>query len=217
MKKVVFGCLGVAVLFAIAAAVAGYYFVYKPTKAFVQQTARLAEIPKLEANVENRATFTAPASGELTQAQLDRFLRVQESIMTQLGVRAKELDAKFKALGDRGAGAPKPGISEVFAALKDLANVVVDAKKMQVSALNQQKFSLGEYDWTRTQVFRAAGIPLQLELANAIRDVADGKKDIKVESGGPERTDTVPAKNRELVAPHVEKLKTYTGIAFFGL
>lgn len=217
MKKVVFGCLGAAVLIGVAACFAGYYFVYRPAKAFVQQTARLAEIPKLEAKVENRASFNAPASGELSKAQVDRFLRVQESILTQLGVRAKELDAKFKSLGNRPSGAAKPTISEVFGALKDLSNLVVDAKSMQVTAINQQKFSLEEYDWTRTQVFRAAGVPLQLEVAKALHAISEGKKDVQIESGPAASSDTVPPKNRELVAPHIEKVKSYAGLAFFGL
>lgn len=216
MKKVVFGCLGAAVLFAIVAAFAGYYLVYKPGKAFLEQTAKFREIPRLESNVENKAAYTAPANGEFTASQLNRMLAVQQSVITQLGTRAKQLEAKLKALDSSQGGPSRASLGDVISALKDLGTIVVDAKRVQVAALNQQKFSLTEYAWVRGAVYRAAGVPVGTEIADAIRAAAEGKEPaapVSLERSG----EPVPARNKELVAPHLEMLKQNAALVFFGL
>lgn len=216
MKKFVFGCLGIALVLGIAGVFGAYFFVWKPAKAFVLEAAKLQELPKLEAQIKNTAAFTAPANAELTGPGVDRFLRVQESVETKLGARLKQLDAKYKAINPGNDPKYRPALGEVVGALKDLGGLVVEAKRWQVEALNQQKFSLAEYDWTRARVYQAAGVPIDLRFERAIRAAARGEKIEMDDVAGPEKAE-VPAKNRELVAPHAEKLRERAPLAFFGL
>ena len=146
MKKFVFGCLGVLVLAAIAGGVAAY-FVFQRAKTtlltYSASVTQLQEIPRIEAQVRNKAEFTAPATGELTEDQVARLVAVQQTIKDRLGARVKELDAKYEALSKAHGG--NSSISDGLEALKDLGSLVLDAKKVQVDALNAQRFSLAEY------------------------------------------------------------------------
>ena len=106
--------------------------------------------------VANTAAFTAPASGALTEAQVRRFVAVQEGLHARMGTRATELQVKYKAIQDRkDAGV---ALTDVVGAYRDLFSVIAEAKKAQVDALNAQAFSLNEYAWVKTRFYEAAGV-----------------------------------------------------------
>jgi hypothetical protein len=215
MKKILIIVLVMFMLLGIGGVVLGYVFIYRPAKAYVVSLGQLQEIPKLEEQVRNRETFLPPANGELTPERITRFVQTQQVIRQRLGTRLEELDRKYKALNPRANEDRTPSVSEALGALKDLAGLVLEAKKYQVDALNQNAFSVQEYDWTRARVYEASGIPLELTFQRALRDAAAGKKP------NFDRPDTgaieVPAKNRTLVAPHVKQLTDTAPLAFFGL
>ena len=142
MKKFVLGCLGVLVLVTIAGGVAAYY-AYSKAKSYVSSFAQLAEVPKIEAQVKNKAAFTPPGNGELTESAVTRFVAVQKTLKDRLGARVKSLDAKYETLNKSNGG--NPSIGDGLSALKDLGSLILEAKKMQVEALDQQGFSLAEY------------------------------------------------------------------------
>jgi hypothetical protein len=217
MKKFVFGCLGVLVLAAIAGGVAAYFVFQRAKTTLLTYSARvtqLQEIPRIEAQVRNKAEFTAPATGELTEDQVARLVAVQQTIKDRLGARVKELDAKYEALSKAHGG--NSSISDGLEALKDLGSLVLDAKKVQVDALNAQRFSLAEYDWTRKSAYRAAGVPLSAGFDEIVRKVQGGTaRTSEVVTAG--LVANVPEKNKQLVGPHAEALRQNAGLAFFGL
>jgi len=49
-------------------------------------------------------------------------------------------------------------MAEMMVALGDLANLFVQARRFQVDALNQERFSQAEYSWVRDRIFQAAGV-----------------------------------------------------------
>ena len=99
--------------------------------------------------------------------------------------------------------------------LKDLSTLVVEAKRVQVEAINQHNFSLPEYEWTRSQVYAAAGIPVDAYFSRIVREVAAGREpDLKMFET---QLATVPEQNRKLVAPLVKDLTDRTGLVFLGL
>ena len=51
--------------------------------------------------MRNTATFTPPDSGELTQTQVTRYLKVQEDVRTLLGSRLDEFKTKYVKLSVR--------------------------------------------------------------------------------------------------------------------
>ena len=101
VKKLVIGCGLAMVLAAIAASAGFYYFVYRPARTFVASMSQLGEVAELDAKVANTRPFTAPADDTLTEAQVKRFVAVQESLHARMGTRATELQAKYKALDER--------------------------------------------------------------------------------------------------------------------
>ena len=217
MKKWVFGCLGLLLLVGGGAGVGAYYFVYRPARDYMASFTQLRVVPQLNQQVKNQDAFTAPAGGELTAEQVDRFLRVQEALRKSLGARLDELQAKYHTLQPNADGnGQHPSFGQIMGALKDLSGLYVDAKRAQVEALNAEGFSLAEYDWTRGCIYQAAGIPVDTGLRDAIHALASGQKpDLSHVSDG--TSAAVPDKNRELVAAHVDELAQGAGLAFFGL
>lgn len=215
MKKVVIGCLAVALLVAVAGGFGAYYFIYRPAKSMVGSVAQLQDVPKIATQVRNRAPFTPPSNGELTGEAVDRFMKAQEAIKARLGERVKDLDAKYKAMSGADDNAPA-SFGDAMSAMKDLGALVIEAKRVQVDALNQHGFSLAEYEWVRGAVYAAAGVPVQADFTEFVQKASRGEvtsAETMTEAAGGE----VPEANRALVAPHVKVLTENVGLAFFGL
>src|SRR5690349_8282230 len=94
MKKLAIGCAVVIVLCMIGFGGVAYYVYYKAH----QYMASMQEFAQLDTKITNTASFPPPASGELTEDQVRRFVSVQESMRTKLGPRVDELSAKQKQL-----------------------------------------------------------------------------------------------------------------------
>lgn len=218
MKKIAIGCGILLVLLVIGGAI-GTYFVVNKVKSTVEEFASLASVPDIEREITNRAGFAAPPSGELSDEQVSRYIRVQEHMRTHLGVRFDELNSKYQDLSRRmnaqqGSVLDAP---EIIGAYRDLAKTYVDAKRAQVQALNQHGFSLNEYRWVRQQAYAALGVPIMnMDVSAFIEDVKEGntpdqaKLEGAIEPTGPER-------NRQLVAPHKKVLEDNVALSFFGL
>jgi hypothetical protein len=217
MKKLAIGCGIVLVLCCVsvgALMVYGYYKVQQYTASLKQ----FAEITQLNQQVANKASFTAPSNGELTDDVMRRFVAVQESMTAKLGKRVEELNTKaneFQRLQQsehRDASA-----SEVFTMVRDLMNLVLEAKTAQVAALNASHFSLEEYDWTRQQVYAAAGMSIAAfnfeKMQEAMKNASNGD----VEASRNTLQSDVPERNKNLVQPYLPKLKEWAPFAFFGL
>ena len=210
MKKLLLGCAVVSVLLVVGGGALGYFFVYRPAREYVASFAHLQEIPKLNEQVRNKATFTPPAGGELTPEMIDRFIKAQDTLRERMGGRVKQLEVKYKGFDQ----SHQPSLSEMLGALKDLGGLFVEAKRAQVEALNQTGFSLEEYQWTRNAIYLAIGMPVHENLEEALRKAAgdsaaeEAMRDIRVQ---------VPDANRKLVEPFTKKLGDNAALAFFGL
>jgi hypothetical protein len=214
MKKFAIGCLVVFALATVVGVGAGYYFVYRPLHHMAASMMQFKEVPDIERRVENKAPFTPPGNGELTQTNVDRYMKVQDQLHARLGTRVKQLDAKYKALDKANQG--HPSVTEAFGALSDLGSLIVEAKRAQVDALNTAGFSLEEYNWTRKAVYEAAGLPMSIDFSQVIEKASSGQK-LDSTTMQEAAFGDVPAHNKELVAPHIEKLRERAGLAFFGL
>ena len=223
MKKIAVGC-GLALLILTVTGAAGlYYFVYRPAKSFVASMTQLSEVAELDAKIANTRTFDPPADGALNQAQVTRFVAVQESMHTRLGARAREFEAKYKAMSEQEQ--PR-SVSEVVNAYKDVFGLIAEAKRAQVDALNAQGFSLAEYAWVKTRFYEAGGVALSgvdfRELAgklqngnlDALQKMASGDADA---APGDAPGVGIPDVNRTLVAPSKDKMQAWFVYAAFGL
>ena len=221
MKKLLIGCLVIALFAAILVSVGGYLLyraaqpVLEDARSYLQG---LAELGELEKAVANQTKYAAPASGELTDAQVQRFVRVQDSVRTAMGQRMNEIEEKYKHLTAKAENRQEPSIGEVLTALGEVGSLFMQARRYQVEALNREDFSQSEYRWVRDRMFQAAGIEVASmvdlqKLEEAARQNT-GLQDLKA----PELPKVdIPEKNRELVKPYVGQMDRWIPLAFFGL
>ncbi len=219
MKKILLGCLIVLAIVAVGFAVTGY-FLYRAASPLVQQArdyvGGLSKLSDLEAAVANKATFLAPANGELTALQVERFARVQDRVRKSLGTRVDEIEKKHESL--KGNSREQPSPTEVLSALSDLIGLFIEARRYQVEALNAEQFSQSEYDWVRTRVYAAAG--MQLTSTFDLRKLHEWARAGQEQTGFtvPDiKLPEVPERNRELVTSYMDKMDEWLPLAFFGL
>ncbi len=221
MKKLAIGCGILLVVGLVGAAVATYFVVNKVTST-VAEFAALGEVPAIERRVRNADTFTPPESGELTEAQVTRYVKVQQQVRALLGSRFDQFQTKYAELSkrmdkDQGTVFDAPA---VITAYRDLARTYVDAKKAQVEALNDAKFSLSEYRWVRQQAYAAIGMPvMDFDVSKMIEDVTSGKSPQQPQAPtlGGSIGPTGPETNKTLVAPHKKQLEDNAPLSYFGL
>jgi hypothetical protein len=221
MKKLLIGCLVIALFAAILVSVGGY-LLYRAAQPVLEDARSyltgLAELDELQKAIANQTSYSAPASGELTDAQVKRFVRVQDSVRTALGQRMNEIEEKYKHLKANGENRQEPSIGEVLSALREVGNLFMQARRYQVEALNREDFSQSEYRWVRDRMFQAAGIEVASmvdlqKLEEAARQNT-GLQDLKA----PELPKVdVPEKNRALVKPYAQQIDRWIPLAFFGL
>jgi hypothetical protein len=221
MKKFAIGCLIVLALLIVVGGV-GLYFAYdRIIKPGIEMTAGIKELARLgevEKQVRNTSPFAAPETGELTQAMIDRFVKVQQHMQAKLGPRMDQLKEKYDRL-DRAMSGEKRQASfmEVATGLKDLAAILVDGKAAQVEALNDAAFSVKEYEWVRERVYAAVGmVAVGIDMKKMAAEARAGN--VKGFSP-PERGSVgdVPDRNKVLVAPYEKQLKDWAALAYFGL
>ena len=104
---------------------------------------------------------------------------------------------------------------EDFKNVSAMMGFILQAQGAWVDGLNQERFSMDEYQWVRGRVYAAAGLNV-VELVD--RNVSNTAK----EGGVVTRPiagsgDPVSQRNKALVAPYIPKLKDSAALAFFGL
>jgi len=206
MKKFAIGCFGLLVVLAVAGGGITWFKVIKPGMEFAGGIAELGQqYSELNDSIDNRSGFTPPADGALNEGAFNRFLAAQRAMRNRLEGRLQELEQKYKALEEevdqRGGQA---SIADMMGAYSDLTDLLIEAKRAQVDALNSQGFSLQEYNWVRGQVYRALG--------ESVAVAAIG------ENGSAQGINTtVSDVTREMVAPHREELMQAHALAWWGL
>lgn len=216
MKKLAIGCGVVLVLIAITVAGIGYY-AYRKVSSTVAQFAELGQVPEIERDIRNRNAYSPPASGELTDDQIEKLLRVQNHVRERIGARLTEFEAKYRTLADK-KDATISDTPTIIAAYRDLAATWLDAKRGQVEALNNAGLSLEEYRWIRDQSYSALGIPfVDFDLA---RLVDEAKRGLEPETPGRVSgaiAPTGPERNRTRVERVRKQLEQSVALASFGL
>jgi hypothetical protein len=215
MKKLAIGCVVLIAVVAIGGTI-GSYMIYRKVSSTVSGFAELATIPEIERSVTNRTPFRAPASGELSPAQLDRYLTVQRRIRTHLGARVNEFERRYRTLQAKDS-ATVTDAPALISAYRDLATGYVEAKRVQVDALNEAGLSLDEYRWVRRQAYTALGMPMMdMDVAQLVQQVQSGGTPARPVTTTPLGLSGTPA-TLKLVEPHRKVLEANAGLAFFGL
>jgi hypothetical protein len=216
MKKLAIGCLIVLMLAGVVVAGVSYY-AYRQARAMFAQFAELGQVPEIEQRVRNKSAFVPPANEELTARQVERLVQVQTRVRQRIGERFGELERKYKVLSEK-ENATIADAPTLLAAYRDLAAGWLDAKRIQVDALNEAGLSLQEYRWIRDQAYKAIGMAyMDFDVGKLIEEIRAGGKAVEpgrisgaVEPSGPEP-------NRKLVEVYRKQLETNLALAAFGL
>jgi hypothetical protein len=221
VKKLAAGCLVLVVIGVVALGLA-LYFGYRTISPMIDNAATVLEQAREAAAQENRledtATYTPPADGELTEAQLRRFLAVHERTRTALGVRWAELQAQADRFAEQATDdARQLSFTELATLVRSIGSIIVEARRVHVDALNAERFSAGEYTWVRLRAYEAAGLEVfegidWSEIQDALND---GARRVGVREPSVPKPD-VPERNRELVKPHLDALKAWLPLTALG-
>jgi hypothetical protein len=222
MKKILTGCLIVAVIAMIGFGVAAFY-AYRAMKPVIDNAtsymdkARVAE--RLGAAITNKTPFTPPASGELTNTQVERFLAVQTRVRSELGDKWDDIEKRSAAIRARTEKNRNDWtLAEFTQVFSEIGNIWIEARRAQVDALNVQRFSEAEYQWVRRRVYEAAGVHLagnmDLSMIEELARDNIGRAGMELPAMDLPK---VPEKNVTLVKPHAAKIKEWMPMAVLGL
>jgi len=214
-KKIVLGCLGAVVVVVIAGSIAGYFYVYRPARQYIQSFADVGKIGEMDSEVQNKAAFTTPEDSLLTEDEVTRFVEVQRAITSQLGAHLENLKQKYNSVS--GEGSQNPGIAEFITFWKDFSGTILKAKQIQVEALNSANFSLDEYRWVRSSFYQALGAKfVSLNLDRALTAIKEQNPDLlKGDQAGAEQL--APEQNQKLVEPYTQEAQNWIAYAWLGL
>lgn len=215
MKKLAIGCLVVFVVLCAGAVGVGYYAYFK-VRSFATQVAELGKIPQIEADIHNKTPFAPPASGELTEAQLERFMKVQAAVKDRLGKNLEALQRNYKSLADK-KDANITDLPQLLSAYRDMAASWMDAKRTQVAALNDAGLSLEEYRWIRDETYVSLGVPfVSIDFARIAEEVKAGRTTGEAVLSNSATGPLSPA-NAKLVEKFRKELTDNLPLATFGL
>jgi hypothetical protein len=222
MKKLLGGCLIVIAIAFIGLGVAAYY-AYRAAKPMIDSAgdyvARAREMVSIGDRITNKTPYVPPVNGELTSSQVDRFIAVQGRVRSDMGDRWGQIEAKSAKIQRRTENNKTDlSLNEVASVFSDLANIYIEARRVQVNALNVHKFSDDEYFWVRRRVYEAAGMQLAHGIdMSRIEDIARSGAQKSGMNIPDIPTPEIPQTNIRLVKPHVARLKEWIPMAVLGL
>ena len=216
MKKLAIGC---AILFVVAgAAIVGVgYYGYLKVRSTVSQFAELAQAHDIERGVKVQTPFVIPATGELTQVQVDKLMKVTSRVRERLNQDMADFERTYKALAQK-KEATAADLPALMSAYRDLAKDWLNAKRAQVDALNEAGLSLEEYRWIRSTAYGALDIPFMDvdfgRIAEQVKNHVEVNPNVLV---GGAFAGKGPASNLKLVEKYRKQLEDYVPLASFGL
>ncbi|MGH8109488.1 MAG: hypothetical protein ACREO1_12340 [Arenimonas sp.] len=159
MKKWLIGCLVTGLLLVVVVCGAAYWFVWRPLSEaaggdIMGQVDDLKKLGEAEQAIKNKSSYTAPADGKLSPAQVSAFIAIQQTISDKMGNDFALMEEKYKKM-DQMDNNSDPSLKDVMGGVADLTKLMAKAKQAQVEGLNVQNMSMDEYHWIRDQVSAA--------------------------------------------------------------
>jgi hypothetical protein len=210
MKKVLAGCLIVLVIAMIGFGAAAFY-AYRAMQPVIDNASsymdKAREVTRLGDGITNTRPFEAPKNGELTAAQVERFVAVQTRVRADLDGHWAEIEKQAAAITAQDA-------AEFARVFSQIAGIYLEGRKAQVNALNVQRFSESEYAWVRRRVYEAAGVELAGNIDLSRIEALAGTHAVRIP---PVDLPKPPEKNVQLVKPHAAKIRQWMPLAALGL
>lgn len=211
-KKWLAGCLVVLVL-VIAGLGAAWWFVLRPMWSagsdLVQGAKDWATTVDLGDDIANTTSYTPPADGRLTPAQVQSLVQVQEVFVAEMGAdlaRLAQRAREAQALKNGG----EASFQDVATAYSELSTLLKRARDAQAKGVNQAGLSRDEYAFIRRQAF--AALPLLVEMP----DLANvpgmpGMPELPGADRSDEAAMAAARHNADLLRPHLPLLQKGLG------
>lgn len=132
MKKILIGC-GVIILLGIIGLAVTCYGLYRVGKSMIDSA---TEIQAKYQAVDAKYSFSAPADGALTEAQIDKWIEIRKAVAAP--------SSEFRGL--------MSGKAEGFGAVKKMFSLMKQLATDHAAALDTNQMSSGEYVWITEQV-----------------------------------------------------------------
>jgi hypothetical protein len=206
MNKYLGGCLIALAILVVGGGAVGYFVFIKPAGEFVSRMMEYGkEFEALNEGIANQDDYDASAETVLSSQQVQKFLDTHRFMKAQMDAELRTLDAKYKELNaSMKQGQRDMDLTEIASAYLDIGDLIMEAKRAQVAALNQQDFSLQEYDWVRSRVYHAIGQSVGVAAIGEAR-----KAGFEIDEVSEEDLKLVEPYRKELLETHV--------LAWFGL
>lgn len=225
-RTLVIGCLVVVLCVGVVVAV-GLFFVWNSDTVqggldfarsgadVISNVKKLEEVSDLDRQIESDPGFSPPEDRELTAEQVDRYMEVMGSVRASTEGRLQAAGERYENLAGPERNASPAQVAE---SLGELAEIVLEAKRAQVAALDQQGFSREEYSWVQRQIYFALGFGdmSKVDFSDMVEAARDGRIEEvgELAQGSGERA--VPEANDALVKPHEEELREGILFALLG-
>jgi len=206
------GCGALVLIVLVVGGGAAWWFVGRPVVQVFQTLQQLEAQGSLEQRVANRAPFTPPADGLLSEAQVVRYVGAQRQMERELAGRVERLERLLPEL-DR-AQPELVDLIWIARSYGEVLRLVVAVVGAQAEALDAQGFSAEEYLWVRWEVLRAAGVLGVAYDVDALTSAFTSEDGAFV---GPPVQAPVPDANRALVEPYRQEIEETAVLALLGL
>jgi hypothetical protein len=221
VKKLAAGCL-LIVFIGLLSLSAALYFGYRALHPMIDSATTALEQAKETAaqsdRLENKARYDPPASGELSEAQVRRYLAVHDRMRTALGPRLSELTAQAERMRQQEeSNGLARSFTEFAALIRAAGSIIVDARRAHVDALNAEQFSESEYTWVRLRCYEAAGLEKfeGFDWSKGETPVTNRASQARIAEPSAAKQE-VPERNRELVKPYVDALLEWLPLTTLG-
>ena len=202
------GCGGTTLLVLALLAFAAWTFVVKPARDFVAGW----QTPSSQSTASQSTAARPPApqgdvNAPLTQADVQKFVRVRRQVRSALGPSFGELQQVWQDV----QSGQSPSLTQLLAVMHQTADHVGVARQAQQAALAKEGMSNERYAVVRAGVNRALGLP-SFDLNRVAEDLQKGRlPDLN--------TSVKPATPQEkaLVAPFDPELRASAAAGLLGL
>lgn len=159
MKKWLIGCLVTGLILLALGGGLFYWLVWPHISGaggdIMGQVSELKKIGEAEQAVKNKSSYTAPADGKLSAAQVSAFVAIQQIISEKMGPDFALLEEKIKNMETMESKTAEPELKDIMGGFAGITKLMAKAKQAQAEGLNAQNMSMEEYRWIRDQVSAA--------------------------------------------------------------
>lgn len=206
MGRILLGCLGAVVLTLVLLGVGGYFLVWRPVQALIQNyTSILA--PTQGQPQQTPANQTPGASAPLNERQVQQFVRVRRATQKTFGSAFEPLQQLSRNIQN----GQSPSLTGLIGDLNQVGARLGEARSAQQQALIREKLSRPDFDNVRHEVNRGLGVPeIDFQaLASSLRTFQ--VPNLKQVAPPPNEA------NRRVLAPYLNELRQSAGLGLLGL